>query len=162
MFHISILSPSNVDTFRLVKFETSLSCTSIDIHTCFLPKEVDTPISTSIPLWPDIPSIPSKTIIAEPQITLPLLPQQSGDYEQFLDEDSELQRVPNEHLTSLSTPLPHVVLTPSTPGSSCRKNFSKVADTHKLAYKSYPKGSTKSVACYSESGRARLITEPNS
>jgi len=163
MFRIYIPSQRKVDTFRQVKFEPSSSYTSVDIHNPSLLNEADIPLTTLIPLRPNKPTLLPKTTTAEPQITLPPLRQQSAEYEQFSDEDSESERVPGEPSVGASTPPRQIsTTTPSAPKSSRRKDFSEVPETPKLDYESYPKRSTKGPDCYSESGWARLVAEPNS
>jgi len=50
MFCIYIPSQCKIDTFRQVKFELSLSYTSVNFQTPSLPKEADIPLTTPIPL----------------------------------------------------------------------------------------------------------------
>jgi len=137
MSHIYIPSECKVDTFHQVKLEPSLFYTSVNIHTSSLPEEVDTPLTTLIPLRPYTPTPAVKTTTSEPQITLPPLPQQSKKYKQFTNKDSESERVLNEPSAGSSTPPPHAVPTPSALRSCCRKDFLEVPETPKLDHKSY-------------------------
>ena len=146
-----------------MKIEPSSSYTAVEIHTHSVPNEAAFLLTTPIPLRSDTSITPPKTTTAEPQITLPPLSQQSAEYKQFSDEDSEPERVPDEPSTGLITPSCQTSMTtPSAPKTSRLKHFYEVPETPKLDYKSYLKRSTKGPDHYSESGWARLVAEPDS